>query len=101
MVVFSEEPEKGNYKEKVSEEEKEKLEQLLVKYYKEKIPYPLVSYHVSENDNPDYQERKMPPGNILIYWVKTEHEGEGSLYRHITFVRENENAEWQVLGEGY
>ncbi len=101
MVVVSEEPEKGNYKEKVSEEEKEKLEQLLVKYYKEKIPYPLVSYHVSENDNPDYQERKMPPGNILIYWVKTEHEGEGSLYRHITFVRENENAEWQVLGEGY
>lgn len=94
---------KKNYKESISKKDKEKIEKVLKKYYKEKLHFPIISYHVADNDFSAYKNRtEYKEGNILIYLVSTEHEGKNSsVYRHIIIARENEQIEWKVIGEGY
>ncbi|GHV05685.1 hypothetical protein FACS1894217_03000 [Clostridia bacterium] len=76
------------------------------KHY-EKMPFKLLSdiELVADDAHGEYTGaimRGAAIGNVIIFRVQTTHAGAG-VYRQITIVRENKDADWQVQsgGEGY
>lgn len=93
-------PEKA-YSEAVSEEDLQILEGLLKDYYKNGFPYDLISYKIAEDNYKGYEYYEdYDVGNILIFKVRTTHEGDG-LYRTIIFGRDDTETDWKRLNEGY
>ena len=90
------------YADSLTQEEIEHVEELAREFYETSFPYELVSIELSSDSNVAYRYyEEYEPGNIIIFKVKTTHEGDGSLYRDIVFGRDSMESEWERLNEGY
>lgn len=92
---------KKNYKEALTDEELEHVEQLARKFYDEEFPYDLTDIRVADNTHTSYDSYpEIEAGNIIIFEVCTTDIGDNDFLRSIIFARESKDGEWIKINQG-